>query len=71
MKPGDLVRTYTPYFYSTVSQVNQHISDSIIQIGTIGLIIKPPDGTWVKLILSDGKIGWMNWNYMEVINEAW
>jgi len=67
VKPGDLVRTQANlHFYSTTSRVNKQLPDDLILKGTTGIIISPPNGTWIKWLV-EGKVGWGNWSMMEVL----
>ena len=67
MKPGDLVQVQLNlHFYSTTSRVNKQLPDDLVHKGTTGIILSPPNGTWIKWMVN-GKIGWSNWNLMEKI----
>jgi hypothetical protein len=73
MLPGSLAKNLCfTNFYSTVSFVAeddwsfQYLPDDGIPIGSSLLIVSPPNGTWIK-VLYNGKIGWVNWNYLEEI----
>ena len=70
MKPGDLVQSSVNiHFYSTAQRVNKNLYDELLWKGTIGLILTPTDGTYVKWLV-DGKIGWSNWRCLDVIHET-
>ena len=67
MKPGDLVQTkYNMHFFSTASRVNKQLPDELLHKGTTGIIISPPNGTWIQWLVN-GRVGWGNWNMMEVL----
>jgi hypothetical protein len=71
MKPGDLVRSSGAIFiYNTAKDVNSQIPTDTICDGTVGTVLSPPDGTWIRWMLCDGRVAWSNWRYMEVISEA-
>jgi hypothetical protein len=71
MIPGALVKNLCfTNFYSTANRINKHLPDDGIPFNSLMLIISPPDGTWIKVAFN-GKIGWVNWNYLEEIwNES-
>ena len=67
MNPDSLAKNLCfTNFYSTVNKVHKHLPDDGIPIGSSLLIVSPPNGTWIK-VLYNGKIGWVNWNYLEEI----
>ena len=67
MIPGDLVKNLCFLdFYPTAEHVNQRLPDDGIPMNSIGMIVKPPDGTWVKWLVN-GRVGWSNWTFMQVV----
>jgi hypothetical protein len=54
------------HFYSTTSRVNKQLPDGLIPKGTTGIILSPPNGTWIKWLV-EGRVGWGNWNCMETV----
>ncbi len=67
MKPGDMVKNRCFLdFYPTAKSVNYGIPDDDVPTGCVGMILSPPDGTWVKWMVN-GKVGWSDWNYLEVL----
>lgn len=67
MKPGDLV------IQNQSSFLNLHLTvESVrtfkppprkIPYDSIGIILSPPNGTWIKWMV-DGKVGWSNWTFL-------
>ena len=67
MNPGDMCRNRCFLdFYPTAESVNRRIPDDGIPMGSIFIILTPPNGTWIK-VLSTGRIGWVNWTFLEDI----
>lgn len=67
MKPGDMVRTIVWLdFYPSVEHVNKMLPADAIESFTLGMVISPPNGTWIKWLVN-GKVGWSNHNFLEVI----
>jgi hypothetical protein len=67
MNVGDLVKNLCfTHLYSTVKQVHRGLPEDVIPIDSLLTILTPPNGTLIK-VLHQGKIGWVNTNFLELI----
>ena len=67
MIPGDLVKsTKLISFYLTADDVNRNVPNEGVAKNTLGIVVSPPDGTWVKW-MANGRLGWSNHNYLEKV----
>lgn len=68
MSPGDLVtnRCFLDLYHRAES-VNRRAPDDGIPMGSVGIILAPTDGTWVKWMVG-GKVGWSDFTLLQVIS---
>ena len=74
MKPGDMVINELPDLHlwpTTESARTFEIPPYEVPYESIGVILSPTNGTWVKWMVN-GNIGWSNFTFLkEVKDETW